>query len=138
MLISHEVVIILKKVGIFSKLSYNQLIELSNVTEEIEIPYGNHVFKEKEMGSDLLIIVNGKVGLTSEGRNMGELEPYSLLGELSVLDDTPHFVTATALSDVVLFRIKSDGFITLERATIFPACCCFLQFIFFVFSLSIK
>ena len=108
MLISHEVVIILKKVGIFSKLSYDQLIELSNVTEEIEIPSGNYIFKEKEMGSDLLIIVNGKVGLTCEGKDLGELEPYNLLGELSVLDDTPHLKTAIALNDVLLFRIKSD------------------------------
>ena len=90
-------VIILKKVAIFSKLSYDQLIELSNVTEEIEIPSGNCIFKEKEMGSDLLIIVNGKVGLTCEGKDLGELEPYNLLGELSVLDDTPHLKTASCL-----------------------------------------
>ena len=112
LLISHEVVIILKKVGIFSRLSYNQLIELSNVTEEIEIPCGNHIFKEKEMGSDLLIIVNGKVGLTCDGKDMGELEPYSLLDELSKLDDTSHLVTATALSVFYCLELNQMSFMS--------------------------
>lgn len=108
MRISHEVVTILKKIKIFSTLTYSQLIQLSNVTEEIEVPAGNLILKEKESGGDLLIIVDGKVGLTFEGKSIGELEPYNLLGDLAVFDGAPHAVSSTALSDVVLFRIKSD------------------------------
>ena len=108
MLISHDVVRILGKVEIFSTLTYSQLISLSNVTENIEIPAGNIIIKEKERSDDLFVIVNGKVSITSGGNKRSELSPYSLLGELAFLDGIPRSATATALDDVVLLRIKSE------------------------------
>ena len=108
MLISHDVVKILKKVDIFSTLTYSQLISLSNVTENIEIPAGNIIITENERSDDLFVIVNGKVSITSGGNKKCELGPYSLLGELAFLDGMPRTATATALDDVVLLRIKSE------------------------------
>ena len=99
MRISHEVVTILKKIKIFSTLTYSQLIQLSNVTEEIEVPAGNLILKEKESGGDLLIIVDGKVGLTFEGKSIGELEPYKPLqsNERVPVVGSPYSKTSTGL-----------------------------------------
>ncbi len=66
---------------------------------------GETAFREGGPPVAAYLIERGEVRLSAGAVELARLGPGDLLGEMAVLDDAPHTVTATALSDCVLLAL---------------------------------
>jgi len=74
----------------------------------VEVPAGIAVFKEGEVGAELYIIESGQVELVPRvGGVLATLGPGDFLGEMSLLANQPHIVTALAKTRTRLLRIEN-------------------------------
>ena len=80
---------------------------------------GEVIFAEDDAPTTAFLIESGRVGISTVQhgvvRQLGELGPGALLGEMAVIDSAPRSATAYALSDCVLTPIDRDQFA--ERLT---------------------
>lgn len=80
----------------------------------VEIPEGDCVFQEGELGTEMFIIQDGKVGILQrvgeEDRLMATLERGDFFGEMSVLEEMPRSATARAVTPVRLLCIDGTTF----------------------------
>ena len=78
------------------------------------IPAGEIIFAEDDAPTTAFLIESGRVVISTvqhgETRNLGELGPGSLLGEMAVIDSAPRSATARALTDCVLTPIDRNQF----------------------------
>ncbi len=87
----------------------------------LELPRGQAVFHEGELGDRLYVIDSGAVKLgrrSPDGREnlLSVLGPGEMFGELSLFDPGPRTATASAVSDTVLLELSHDDLIVwLER-----------------------
>ncbi|MEZ5461384.1 EAL domain-containing protein [Dokdonella sp.] len=75
---------------------------------------GEIIFAEDDAPTTAFLIESGRVAVTTvqhgEIRELGELGPGALLGEMAVIDSAPRSATARALSDCVLTPIDRNQF----------------------------
>jgi CRP-like cAMP-binding protein len=82
---------------------------------------GDTLFLELDAGSEILVVVQGRVKLsrlTADGHEavLGIREPGDLLGEMAAIDETVRSATATALEPVEALAMRSAEFLAfLER-----------------------
>jgi CRP-like cAMP-binding protein len=103
-----EKVIILKSVEIFSGLLDADLGELAAIAEEVEVKAGAQVLARGDIGRSLYVIVQGKVRVHDEGREIAVLGDRDVVGELAALDPEPRAASVTAVEDTVLFRLDHE------------------------------
>jgi CRP-like cAMP-binding protein len=79
-----------------------------------EVPAGDAVFREGELGTEMFIIQEGRVEILrrvgEEDRQMAVLEKGDFFGEMALLEDLPRAATARALTDARLLRINGATF----------------------------
>jgi CRP-like cAMP-binding protein len=78
-------------------------------------PVGVALFSEREPGDAVLVLLSGRVKLSSvteAGREalLGIREPGDLIGEMSALDSAPRSATAIALEPVEVLSVSSPAF----------------------------
>ncbi|HMM67229.1 MAG TPA: EAL domain-containing protein [Dokdonella sp.] len=87
-------------------------MELSTTRRAIKA--GEIIFAEDDAPTTAFLIESGRVAITTvqhgEIRNLGELGPGSLLGEMAVIDSAPRSASARALTDCVLTPIDRNQF----------------------------
>ncbi len=105
MLLTIEKVMILKSVDIFSATPEEDLIEVANIVEEVEVKAGQDAIRKGEIGTSMYIIVEGKMKVHDNGREIAVLGRREVFGELAALDPEPRMATITALEDTDLFRL---------------------------------
>jgi serine/threonine protein phosphatase PrpC len=105
----------LKKIPLFNRLSYQQLVRIMNVTRQRPIEEGHVVCREGESGEELYLIVRGKIGLTKDGVTITELGPGSHFGEMSLVDASARSATATAVEPGKLLTINRQDFYEILR-----------------------
>jgi CRP/FNR family transcriptional regulator, cyclic AMP receptor protein len=79
-------------------------------------PPGAALFRERERGDAVLVLLSGRVKLsrgTEGGREalLGIREPGELIGEMSALDEAPRSATAVALEPVEVLAMSSEAFV---------------------------
>ncbi|HRZ87669.1 MAG TPA: cyclic nucleotide-binding domain-containing protein [bacterium] len=109
-----EKILFLRSIPIFAALKMFELAHVAEIAEEVDLPKGELLFRENEMGDCLYIVVSGSVDVIKqvEGREkiiavLGEKES---VGEMSILDSEPRSATVRAGADVKLLKISSDDF----------------------------
>ena len=112
-MITIEKVAVLRDVPFFADIPDYVLASVAQITEEIELVDGATFIKEGSLEDCMYIIVDGKVRVHSQGKNIIELGPGQSVGELAVLDPEPRSASVSALGEVLLFRIDK---MSLEEA----------------------
>jgi CRP/FNR family transcriptional regulator, cyclic AMP receptor protein len=100
----------LKTVPMFRGLTQRQLNELAKHADEVHPAEGHVLAREGEQGSELLIVVDGKVRLERSGRPMATLGPGDIFGEMSLIDGEPRSATAVAESPLILLVVHRREF----------------------------
>lgn len=110
MLLTIEKVMILKSVDIFSATPEEDLIEVASIVEEVEFKKMDTIFEKGDIGTSMYIIVEGRVLVHDEKKEIAVLENKTVFGELAALDPEPRMASVTALEDTLLFRLDQDPF----------------------------
>ncbi len=107
MRITLERVLILKSIDLFSAVPPDALVEVASILEEMEIESGEEILHEGDTGTAMYIIVDGRVRVHAKGRDIAELGPNEVFGELAALDPEPRSASVTALEPTQLFKLSS-------------------------------
>lgn len=108
-----EKVVFLQNVDVFSEVPSEQLTYLASIAEEVDCLKDDILFKENDPADALYLVLEGKVGLDREGKEIMQAGPQDAFGTWALFDDVPRVVTATVLEDVRLLRIERREFVDL-------------------------
>jgi CRP-like cAMP-binding protein len=110
MITTVEKVLFLKSIDLFRALPGEELAQIAEIAEEQPIAFGDQVFSEGEPGDALYLVVEGTVKVHQGGKQLAQLGPRDVFGEMAVLDSEPRSATVTAVKDSVLLKIARDDF----------------------------
>lgn len=105
----------LKLSALFKDFTDTGLIIVGNICHPKTFPQGTPIFAENMVAESLLVIGEGRVALSSKGKDgaevsLGELGPGDWMGELSLITTGQRLCTATAASAVTAFEIRQSDF----------------------------
>jgi Cyclic nucleotide-binding domain/FHA domain len=85
----------------------------------VEIKAGDFVFSEGDLGTEMFIIHDGRVGIfqhvSGDDKQLAVFEKGDFFGEMSLLEDLPRTASAQALTDVKLLQINGATFSQMLR-----------------------
>lgn len=85
----------------------------------VEVPPGEFVFRQGDLGTEMFVVHSGEVEIFHEGdppRSVALLEKGDFFGEMSLLEDVPRSASARARSAATLFRVDGAMFTDLVSA----------------------
>ena len=100
----------LAAVPLFEGLSKKQLRLISQLATELEEPAGTVLIHEGKTGHEFIVVVEGEIEVTQDGRVLGEHGPGSYVGEIALLEHRPRTATVVAKTPVKLEVIGQREF----------------------------
>ena len=82
-----------------------------------EFRQGQTIFKEGDPGAAMYVVLSGTVKLSVNGKEVEDLGPGGVLGEMALIDTVPRSATATASTDCKLVPIDLKRFTFLVQQT---------------------
>ncbi len=106
---------VLKASPLFKDFSPTGLQILASIVNEKVVPQGTPLFAENMVTDSVILLVEGRVGISFKDREgkdsyLASLGPGDHLGELCLLSPTNRMCSATAESNVKAVEIKLDAF----------------------------
>lgn len=100
---------------LFGNLEYLEILELMGHFEERHAEASEVIFPEGSIGSELYVIVEGRVEIRVKGRLLRILEKGSHFGEFALIDQQPRSATIKALEPTHLLVLTLEQFERLKR-----------------------
>jgi CRP-like cAMP-binding protein len=101
---------LLAQVALFSACTEKELDRLARHAEIVDFRAGDVLMTEGEPGHEFYVIIDGEVGVTSEGQTVAKLGAGTYVGEQALLDPGPRTATVTALGDTQAVLLSSREF----------------------------
>jgi CRP/FNR family transcriptional regulator, cyclic AMP receptor protein len=105
-----EKVLFLKSIDLFRTLPSEELAQIAEIAEEQPLAAGDQVFAMGDPGDALYLIVEGKVKVHRDDRELVRLGERDVFGEMAVLDSEPRSASVTAVEEAVVLKIGRDDF----------------------------
>ena len=96
---------------LFAPLARPLLEHLAGRMVRVEVPAGETVVREGDVGDRFYVIESGSLAATFEGRPLSTMGPGECFGEIALLRDVPRTATVTAVEDSVLQAVERDDFL---------------------------
>jgi serine/threonine protein phosphatase PrpC len=106
---------VLKQMPLFRHLNYKEILRVLALTEVKDYKPGDEIITEDEPGSELFIILSGKVRLHKENALVGHVGQGAHLGEMALIDNGPRSVSATAEEPTRMLVLRRRDFNDLIR-----------------------
>ncbi|MCH8028180.1 MAG: cyclic nucleotide-binding domain-containing protein [candidate division Zixibacteria bacterium] len=108
-----EKVVLLQNVDVFSEVPAEQLTYLASIAEEIDCLAGDVIFRENDPADALYLVLDGKVGLERDGKEIKQAGSQTAFGTWALFDDETRVVTATVIENARLLKIDRGEFVDL-------------------------
>ena len=102
---------------IFANLDYPDLLEIINAMYLKKFSSGCTIVHKNDESSELFILKSGKIQIDLNDSQSEVLLAGSLLGEVSLLHDSPHVIEAVALEDSECWALDRSTFMRLVQKT---------------------
>lgn len=102
---------LLQRTHIFAPLPYAGLRRLAASLGELHAERGDEIVRQGEEGDVVYVIDQGRVSVTRNGEELGELGPADVFGELALMLDVPRTATVTATEPVLLRTVARAPFL---------------------------
>jgi CRP-like cAMP-binding protein len=103
-------VLSLQHVDVFKHTTTEMLAYIGSVAHEVRAAKGHVIFSEGDISDAMYVVVRGRVRLDKAGRDILTVSPGESFGTWALFDNQARVMTATALEDVRLLKIRSDDF----------------------------
>jgi len=100
----------LQSVDIFKHATTEMLAYIASIAREVDAPRGQVIFAEDEISDSMYVLVTGRVRLDKAGTEILVVKPGQSFGTWALFHNQPRVLTATALENVQLLRIRSEDF----------------------------
>jgi CRP-like cAMP-binding protein len=97
-------------VPLFVGLTKKQLRLISQLATELEEPAGTVLIQQGNVGHDFIVVVQGEIEVSQDGRVVGEYGPGSYVGEIALLEQRPRNATVIAKTRIKLEVINQREF----------------------------
>jgi len=102
---------LLRELPMFAPLPESTLEQLAKRLAEADIPAGENVFRQGEMGDRFYVVDRGVLEVLIDGKDPIVLEPGDFFGEIALLRDVPRTATVRARTDAHLYTLGRNEFI---------------------------
>jgi CRP-like cAMP-binding protein len=104
----------LQRVGLFSQLSLEQIEAVNRVTEEVEYLPGEIIFRERELGDKLYLLLEGDVDIvkdhgTPHQRTLKHYSAVAYFGEMAIFDNEGRTASAVARTHARLLTLDGSS-----------------------------
>jgi CRP/FNR family transcriptional regulator, cyclic AMP receptor protein len=100
----------LKRAPLFEGLTKRELAQLARLSDDLEVPAGQILCREGEIGQEVFVIVDGEVTVTRRGKRAVTGHAGEFFGEISIVEHMPRTATVTARTPVRLFVLTGQSF----------------------------
>jgi predicted acylesterase/phospholipase RssA/CRP-like cAMP-binding protein len=94
----------------FSGQAEPVISDLARELELLSFNPGDVLIHERDLDDSLYIILEGRVGVTAQGKALADLGPGETVGELALLTGEPRLCTVTAIESVRAARLPRAAF----------------------------
>ncbi|KJR42943.1 cyclic nucleotide-binding protein,protein kinase family protein [Candidatus Magnetoovum chiemensis] len=98
----------LKKLNFFKDFSNPEIWEVIKSSAWCEIQEGDHIVKEGEIDDSFFIIVQGKVTVRKDNKDLVCIHHDNCFGEMSYITKSERTATIVAATDVVLLNVSGE------------------------------
>jgi MFS family permease len=103
---------LLRRNPLFAPLPLTALERLAGVMKPVAFARGDVVMRKGEPGDRYLLIAEGEVDVTDDGRHLRTCGPGDGVGEIALLRQVPRTATVSAKTQVSAFTIDAPAFIS--------------------------
>ncbi len=86
---------LLHRIPLFSAFGGKQLRRLGELADEVDVPAAKVLMRQGETGSDMMILVRGRVSVDRDGERLNTLGAGDFFGEIALVDGGPRTATVT-------------------------------------------
>jgi CRP/FNR family transcriptional regulator, cyclic AMP receptor protein len=97
----------LKKIPVFADLSDEELGHIAALAAEVSVPESKELVREGDYSYDVLAIEEGTARVERHGRQIADLGPGDVFGEMGVLERSQRNATVVATSPMLLVTLTS-------------------------------
>ena len=108
-----EKLISLKSIPMFSDLDVFTLQQIQKISVYKKISAGETIIVEGEEGTNLYIVITGKVGVYKGGNLINEIGKGGLFGEMAIIEKQRRSATIMTIEDTNFLIIEGDDFVKL-------------------------
>jgi CRP-like cAMP-binding protein len=101
---------LLKNVPLFAGCSKTELQRIASLADELDLGDGATLIREGERGREFIVIAEGTVNVTRNGKQLRGLGAGDFIGEIALVADVPRTATVTATSPVRLLVVTDRAF----------------------------
>jgi hypothetical protein len=97
---------------LFRPLPVTTLERLASHMRPAVAAAGAEIVRKGDAGDLFYVITSGTVQVEQDGRSVATLQPGDYFGEIALLHDVPRVATCRALTDVELYTLERDRFVS--------------------------
>jgi CRP-like cAMP-binding protein len=101
---------LLRSIPLFSGLGKKEIQRLGQLTDSIDVPAGRVLMRQGDRGSEMFVIVSGKLAVERDGKALAEHGSGAVVGEIALLAEMPRTATVIALEPSRLFVLSNREF----------------------------
>jgi CRP/FNR family cyclic AMP-dependent transcriptional regulator len=101
---------LLRRVPLFNQCRGGPLEQISQLTDEVDVPDGYTLMRQGDLGREFFLIVEGKVRIERDGVTVNTIGPGDYLGEIALLSEGRRTATAVTEGPARLLVITHQGF----------------------------
>jgi CRP-like cAMP-binding protein len=105
-----EKVLCLQSVDVFKYATTEMLAYIASIAYEVSASKSSVIFAEDDLSDALYVVVSGRVRLDKAGREILTVSAGQSFGTWALFDNQPRVMTARAIEDVNLLKIRSEDF----------------------------
>jgi len=103
-------VLCLQSVDLFRHATTEMLAFIGSIAKEILVMAGHSIFVEEDVSDAMYVVVQGRVRLEKSGSEVMSVGAGQSFGTWALFDNQPRVMTARAVSEVRLLKIRSTDF----------------------------
>jgi len=103
-------VLCLQNVDIFKHVTTEMLGYIATIAHEIEAEKTQTIFSEEDVSDAMYVVVKGRVRLAKKEQEVMTVTAGQSFGTWALFDNQPRVMTAQALENVQLLKIRSEEF----------------------------
>jgi MFS family permease len=107
-----EEIALLRTMPLFTPLPATTIDQLALSLIPVQAAAGTAIVTEGDHGDRFYVIKSGEVQVTANGEDLGTMSAGDHFGEIALLRDVPRTATVTAKSEVSLYALERDEFLS--------------------------